>query len=506
MIHKDYWKRIPLWGFWDNTTPLDNPHKGWYLHYYDNGLTQYFDAENPDDFLLDFPCFNHIYLRLGWCYLEPEEGQYRWDILDDVIKRWWAQGRRVTLRITCKETGDQTYATPKWVFEAGAKGELVGMYGSECFEPDYGDPIFLEKLGNFINALGARYDGAPFLEFIDVGSFGEWGESHTEGSSDRAWPIEVMKEHVDIHTRAFPKTPVLMSYGIISLRRTFDGTEEELQQYMIDQGLGNRIDSGCVSFYANTYGLSGVHTPWLFEPYWRTKPVDLEFAHYGHVVNTGSWNKGYTIMAAAHELHPTFAGFHGFARQWLSENEHFAGVFGNLVGYWLFPQAVYLPQAIGAGQRLSMGITWENRGVAPAYARYKLYLKLVCEQTGETELIELREADNRKWLPINPTDEIYSIRPRKNLTPGTYNARIGLFEATDENAPLPSGYEMPESEKFAFPGRPIKLALKQALLRDDGFYSVGSIDITAYERPYHEGVVDVQPLWPEHPKAPKKSI
>jgi len=503
MIQKDYWKRTALWGFWDNKTPLDNPHKGWYLHYYDNGITKYFDAENPEDYLMDFPCFNHVYLRLGWCYLEPEEGQYNWEMLDEVIRRWWAKGRKVTFRVSCKETGsDQAFATPKWVFEkAGAKGEYTTMYGSESFEPDYGDPIFLEKLENFMQALAARYDGAPFLEFVDIGSFGEWGECHTEGSSDRAWPIEVMKEHVDIHTRAFKKTTVLGNYDMVCLRRTYDGTEEEIQDYMVAEGLGNRIDSGCVGFYSDRYGLSSNHTPWLFEPYWRTKPIDLEFCHYTYTPASPNWDNGYRMIAAAHEIHPTFAGFHGYARKWLGDNAHFAEVYGNLIGYWYFLQTVYLPETIGAGQRLAMGAVWENRGSAPAYTRYKLYLKLVNPKTGESDLINLREADCRKWLPIEPSEEMYSIRPRKDLTPGTYDACIGLFEEIDYETPLPEGYTWPECEKFEFPGRPIKLALRKELACDDGFYRVGSINVTAYERPFHEGVVTVGPLWPGHPKS-----
>ena len=504
MLAKDYWKRTPLWGYWDNQTPLANPHKGWYLHYYDNGITCYFDAENPDDYLLDFPCFNHIYLRLGWCYLEPEEGKFNWEMLDEVIRRWWAKDRRVSFRISCKETGkEQAYATPKWVFEkAGAKGEIVG----ETFEPDYGDPIFLEKLANFMNALGARYDGAPFLEFVDVGSFGEWGEGHTEGSSDRAWPIEVMKEHIDIHTNAFKKTTVLGNYDMVAIRRTYDGTEEELQKYMIDAGLGNRVDSGCVSFYADRYGLSSMHEPHLFQPFWRTKPIDLEFGHYNHVLGAKAWNEGYTMIACAHEIHPTFAGFHGYARQWLNDNPHYAEVLGNLVGYWYFPQCVYLPESIRAGQRLAMGMIWENRGVAPAYTRFNLYLKLANKATGETELIPLREADNRKWIMNEPTEDVYSIRPSRGLTPGTYEASIGLFEEIDTTAALPGGYEWPESQKFAFPGRPIKIALRNELLSGDGFYRMGSIEVTPCEDTYHEGVVKVPPLWPEHPKSATKAL
>ena len=504
MTAKEYWKRVPLWGYWDNQTPLANPHKGWYLHYYDNCITCYFDKDNLEDTLDDFPCFNHIYLRLGWCYLEPEEGVYNWELLDEVIRRWWAKDRRVSFRISCKETGaDQAYATPRWVFDkAGAKGEMVG----ETFEPDYGDPVFLEKLDNFMQALGARYDGAPFLEFVDVGSFGEWGEGHTEGTSERAWPVEVMKEHIDITRRAFKKTTVLGNYDMVAIRRTYDGTEEELQRYMLDAGLGSRVDSGCVGFYADRYGLSSMHEPHLFEPYWRTRPIDLEYGHYGHVRDEKSWNNGYTMLSCAHEIHPTYGGFHGYARKWLDENAHYAEVFGNLIGYWYFPQTVYLPESIRAGQRLSMGLVWENRGVAPCYTKYSLYLKLVNKATGKYELLPLAEADNRKWVMNEPCEDVYSIRPSKGLTPGDYEARVGLFEELDYTQPLPSGYEWPESQQFAHPGRPIKLALRKEILCDDGFYRMGDIKVTPYDAPYHEGVVTVASLWPGHPKNQSKKL
>lgn len=500
MIRSDNIKRIPLWGLWDNRTPLDNPHKGWYLHYFDNCITKYFDPENPNDYLEDFPCFNHIYLRLAWSYLEPEEGVYNWDLIDDVIKRWWQHNRRCAFRISCRETdGDrpeQVYATPKWVIDAGCKGEMVG----DCFEPDYGDPVFLEKFNNFMQAFGARYDGAPFLEYVDIGSMGEWGEGHTEGGSERAWPVEVMKEHVDIHMRAFKKTPVILNYDMVALRRTYDGTAEELQRYCIEAGCGVRADSGCVSFYEARYGLSSMHIPELFQPYWPNKPVDLELGHYSHVKKNGAWNNGYTMLSAIHEIHVTYGGFHGYAREWLNDNAHFAKVAGNLMGYWYFPQTLYMPEKVRAGQRVSMGMVWENRGVAPCYYKYNLYLKLTGED-GTKEIIHLREADNRRWVMNESREEIYSFRPSANLKPGKYAVSIGLFEPEEENPKLPEGYTAPE--RHPFPGRPIKLGIIRERLEEDGFYRFTEIDIQPYASIPYEGVVKVEPLWPTHPKAQK---
>ena len=112
-------KYISLKKYRNESKVCENPHKGWYHHYYDNGLTNYGRLLKEGDFLEDFPGLNHIYLRLAWSYLEPIEEEYHWDVIDDVINPWVSKGYKVAFRITCKESAeDQTYATPKWVMEA----------------------------------------------------------------------------------------------------------------------------------------------------------------------------------------------------------------------------------------------------------------------------------------------------------------------------------------------------------------------------------------------------
>jgi hypothetical protein len=180
---------ILLKKFWDESKVCNNPHKGWYHHYYDNGLANYGSLLKEGDFLEDFPGLNHIYLRLAWSYLEPVEGEFHWDVIDRIIDPWVSKGYGIAFRITCKETTkDQIFAAPKWVMDAGAKGEYFSnpwSKGWKNWEPDYGDPIFLEKLENFHKAFAERYDRKPWVEYIDIGSYGDWGEGHTQVGSKR---------------------------------------------------------------------------------------------------------------------------------------------------------------------------------------------------------------------------------------------------------------------------------------------------------------------------------
>ena len=115
---------------WDVDKVCRNPHKGWYLHYYDNRLDRYGSRLAEGDFLQDFPGLNHLYLRLAWSYLEPQEGRYDWEVIDRVIEPWTKQGYGIAFRITCKETSsDQCFATPQWVMEAGASSAALQRRG-----------------------------------------------------------------------------------------------------------------------------------------------------------------------------------------------------------------------------------------------------------------------------------------------------------------------------------------------------------------------------------------
>ena len=74
------------------------------------------------------------------------------------------------------------------------------------WEVDFDDPIFLDKLGYFLAAAAARYDGSPEVAFIDVGSFGIWGEGHTGSSSRLPYSALTIQRHFDLYKKHFKHT------------------------------------------------------------------------------------------------------------------------------------------------------------------------------------------------------------------------------------------------------------------------------------------------------------
>ena len=187
----------------DTGVALENPGMGWVFHHYDNSIHGYGEPLGPAYDGHEFPGLTVAYLRLAWSYLEPQEGQFNWSVVDAVAQRYIAAGKKIAFRITCYEGDDsspyQAYATPKWVRDAGAKGYDLG----KCWEPDYDDPVYLAKLDKFLAAFGARYDGNPNVAFVDVGTLGIWGEGHPIG---REYPYATVKRHMDLHRKYFPHT------------------------------------------------------------------------------------------------------------------------------------------------------------------------------------------------------------------------------------------------------------------------------------------------------------
>ena len=83
----------------DDKRVLENPHKGWYYHYVDNGFSdiRYREGIEKSD-LLPAKGINHIYIRFDWCDVEKEDGVFDWSEIDEIIERFGKNKYRFSLR------------------------------------------------------------------------------------------------------------------------------------------------------------------------------------------------------------------------------------------------------------------------------------------------------------------------------------------------------------------------------------------------------------------------
>ena len=83
---------------------LVNPDMGLVMFHYSNRQWAYGQLQERGDVLDWFPGVSTIYFRLPWCLLEPQEGQYRWDLFDSYAAPWIAAGKQIGFRVTCCES------------------------------------------------------------------------------------------------------------------------------------------------------------------------------------------------------------------------------------------------------------------------------------------------------------------------------------------------------------------------------------------------------------------
>jgi len=223
-----------------------------------------------------------VYRSFNWADAEPEQGKIKWSLIDSVIEAWKPFGATVAFRVmTTNPHSHGYYASPKWLFDSGCKGfEYLrggGTFGGKLIpriEPDYSDPIYLKRHGEFIAFLGRRYDGDPNIEFIDIGSYGMWGEWHTSN-----WvPIEIRRQIVDFYLNAFKKTQLI-----------FMSDEAELLQYGLEHGTGMRRDGiGSTWHEQNWIGSDRYANVSSMADAWKHKPVVFEwYGRYDYLISQG---------------------------------------------------------------------------------------------------------------------------------------------------------------------------------------------------------------------------
>jgi hypothetical protein len=433
----------------DTGATLVNPGMGWVLHHYDNSPFNYGGRLEPSDTVDDFPGVSVTYLRIAWSYLEPEEGRFNWSVLDTPAQRWHDKGKgsptrndalggpvQIALRITCSE-GSPRYATPEWVRQAGAKGYFfTGGKGIDpngrAWEPDYDDPVFLEKLDHFLAALAQRYDGNPEVAFIDVGSFGVWGEGHTYWSTKKPYSADTIRRHIDLHTKHFKKTLLAANDDFASQDRG-----KQVIEYAARQGLTLRDDSILVQGGQNAY-LSADFAP-LF---WQKLPVILESEHYGPSEKRGYWKDGSLYLEAIEKYHASYASVHWWPHEFLAANEDLVRRINLRLGYRLQLVEASWPSEIAADSTFWFQTNWRNAGVAPCYPGGHPALTLKDAKAGLVSVFVDEALDLRTLRVAEPSQApteshkadfalpLASEERARLLKPGTYDVFVSVGTAT----------------------------------------------------------------------------
>ena len=381
----------------DNGAALVNPGMGLVHYHYSNRLWAYGLGSAPGD-TEPLPGTSVVYFRVLWSDVEPHEGEYRWDLFDSVAQNWIKAGKKIAFRIICCNQTEN--ATPDWVRAAGAKG-IWFKYRSETaeprWEPIYDDPVFLDKYSAFMKAFAARYDGDPAVAFVDVGSFGMYGEGHTGDTSKLSRPEtwRIAELHMRLHRKLLPKSLLVISDDMVS--STSKDTTLPLLATARSLGIGLRDDSLMCSKY------TWYHDNWgrYFAP---TTPVVLETGHFSLCSERGHWRRD-RILEAVEKYQASYFTFHGFPEDFRVSLAAEIAAVNRRLGYRLLPTVVSFPSEVSPGASVEIASEWVNVGVAP------------CLPGGFVSWSLLDSSGNVCW---SFTDESFDVR---NLSPSPDGVR-----------------------------------------------------------------------------------
>lgn len=387
--------------------PLANPHKGFTL------LT-----EGAWNFVPEFEygpdvngAWNLISYGSGyqrWDKLNPGKGVYDWSELEDLLNVLQEHGLGYALRVFpyspsyIQSDGTPTSEydwTPTWVYEEGAK-KVTAIFednGAHAQVPAWDNPIYLKYAKEFATALAAKYDGDPRLEYIDVRTFGEWGEwhvSHLDGSDMPS--LKIQKELLDHYASVFKKTLLALpsdGYG-------------EIYTYALSLGITKR-DDGFI-------GIPGTADS-LVRAYEAGLPTIAE--------NIGSYeamlsfdNKSYmrwTPERWVHEITTAHLTYYVLEQESdcgyriYKENKALADSMTHVIGYNFMVQQAELLTITGDKETANvLNITVKNTGIAPCFFDVYIVAEFVnsdgevLEQLGETVKVEkktFKDGDVRKF-------------------------------------------------------------------------------------------------------------
>ncbi len=150
-----------------------------------------------------YPPTTIAYYRIYWKFIEPENGKYNWQIIDQALDSAVRRGQTLLIRIAPYGTGEKT-DVPEW-FRQMVDPDRNWEKPISKWAVDPEDPRYAKYFGRMIRALGKRYDGHPGVEAVDLAIVGAWGE----GAGSEMLTQNTMHELVNAYTESFKKTPLI---------------------------------------------------------------------------------------------------------------------------------------------------------------------------------------------------------------------------------------------------------------------------------------------------------
>jgi len=161
-------------GIYNPTASAGNPLKGLVVN---PGFSNFDSDATSIDASLD-----HYYVGLKEVLVaDPDvvglEAAFDWTALEERLEESKKRRRHAVLTFQGHYPGKPLQATmPKYLLDMNITRHNYPEFLGGGVSPDYGDPMLLRALQQFVQQFGAKYDGDLRIGFINLALLGFWGE------------------------------------------------------------------------------------------------------------------------------------------------------------------------------------------------------------------------------------------------------------------------------------------------------------------------------------------
>ena len=386
------------------------------------------------------PLTSLAYFRIRWRFIEPEDGNIKFDFIDRALET--AHKRNQTLMLCISPYILEAIDLPGWLMKMWKKGEAFDSISGRF---DFNNKLYVKYYSRLIRALGSRYDGHPYLESVDVRIVGSAGEG---GGTDMLTD-ENRKILVNAYKDTFKRTQLII------MCRT-DPKEKNVFWDFNGKDVGWRLDClGDMFGFSEEFNHMFDYYPQainrgMMQDVWKKEPIVFESCWNMKHWEEKGWDIDYII---AQSLKWHISSFNNKSQSVPNKWEAKVNEWLKKMGYRFVLRKFTYPESIGTNQMLRYESWWENKGVAPIYSNnYLIALRI---SNNSHSVVFPTCAEINSWLPGEALyDDAILIPP--DISPGTYELQIAIVDRQTFDPKV----------KIAIEGR-----------KEDGWYTLGKIKI-----------------------------
>ena len=379
------------------------------------------------------PCVDH-YRRLLWRDVEKSKGVYDFSLLkaEAEAAKTDADGRGLFgLAVRVIDSGVNN------CYPAYLDGLMASWYSAKklCMVPDWNDPEFLERQDSLVAALGREFNNDPRVGYVEIRSYGNWGEWHMSGFETPVLPVTVIttatiQHMIDSYIKAFPdKQLIILSDQAVALDYALSKTDLKYPiGWRRDSWLNNLFDD-----WKNSIALAKALERW------KTAPVIIESIAQPRIYYNLALKQviNYHVSSIGNTNAASWNALTQGAKDSVMSCVKYSG-------YRYIVRSVSCPETFVPGQTINLKSEWSNVGVAPIYRDWKVMYRITNQTSGAVVLEIPSTIDLRKLLPTyshttkldNPVSFDDSFVLPANFAKGNYNLEVIVSDPTNYLSPL----------------------------------------------------------------------